>query len=194
MRAGTYNENENSVERISLLDVLNQPTTVSTQQTPAPEIEKPEPEEQTATFDQEAPKPAFEGLLNAESTANTIVSIIDTMRKVFYPRAYESIAFDSWELLELRAAQNAMRDAINSGNEFTPTPMQKILMERQKRLMECNAKIEFTPTERQNLIEQLKSQIQNVEWLKYLEKWGWIVILLLGEYGRFSEVSNLKDK
>lgn len=206
MRTGTFDPNAQAPERISLLDVLKQPTTVSTEQPPAAEEKESQPNkvnipfnstggevEQTASFEAEAPKQAFAGLINPETTANTIVSIIDTGRKMFYPRAFESIAFDSWELLELRAAQNAMRDTINKGEPFTPTAMQKILLDRQAALLQCNAKIPFTDDERKSIVEQLKLQIQDIEWLKYLEKWGWIVILLIGEYGRFSEVQKLKE-
>jgi hypothetical protein len=151
-------------------------------------IEEPEFEPTTAEKQPEPSEPMFD----PEGFAKTIVDIVNIARNSFYPGIYDKIVFNEFERRDLFEVHRKINIAKKQNGEPDLTEYEKELKAKHDELTKAKLKIDFKESERNLLAKKLARHLEKINWMKKLEQYDWILILIALEGFRFAELRKIK--
>lgn len=161
----------------------------------APEAEEPKAKA-SADFDNEEPKKEnpIAGLIDPAGMARTIVDIANMGREFFYPSVYDKYFFTPFELQDLDALKRKQRDKLKKNEALDTNDYEKMLLDKERELLKYKLKISLSESERKLLADKLARHLEKIDWMKRLEQYDWILVLLAIEGVRFMELKQGKKK
>lgn len=148
---------------------------------------EPEFEEEIKTVEKTAK------MFDPEGFAETIVEVANIGRNWIYPSIYEKIVFNQFEQKDLFDIQRKVNKAQKEDKEPELSNYEISLLNKNNELIKAKMKIDFSSTEKKLLSKKLSRHIAEINFMKKLEKYDWVLVLLAIEGMRFAELKKIKS-
>lgn len=148
---------------------------------------EPEFEEEIKTVEKTAK------MFDPEGFAETIVEVANIGRSWIYPSIYEKIVFNQFEQKDLFDIQRKVNKAQKEDKEPELSNYEISLLKKNEELVKAKMKIDFSGTEKKLLAKKLSRHIAEIDFIKRLEKYDWVLVLLAIEGMRFAELKKIKS-
>jgi hypothetical protein len=158
-----------------------------------PQPTKKEVEEEPEFLDAEEVKEDVPPMFDSQGFAKTIVGLANFGREWFYPGIYDKIVFNEFERADLRDIQRRQQAAKKKGEELTLMGWEADLIEKNEKLVKAKLKISFSEKEQSMIANKLARHLEKIDFMRKLEEYDWILILLTLEGLRFMDLKKIKN-